>query len=140
MRALADGDPGRVCIGLSSLGYLPEPGSVACDELLEILSSAGEWLLALGVRRIEPGYVARIIELGYPPRSPYFALMRRPRTPPETLLFRRVEVQVLALLGDPHAAADWGAIAAEHHSDARPSTALGREDHAFHARAPIAAL
>ena len=135
MRALAEGDPRGVRDGLSALGYLPEPGSFDGAELLEFLTRAGEWLLTRGVRRIEPGYVTRVLELGCPPRSPYFALMRRLRMPPETLLLRRVEVQVLALLGDLHAAADWGAIAAEHHSDATPSTALGRDDHAFHARA-----
>ena|SRR5215211_3914441 len=134
MRALADEDPRRVCDGLSSLGYLPEPGSFDCSELLEHLAAAGEWMLARGVRRIDPGYVTRIVELGYPPRSPYFALMRRLRMPPRTLLLRRMEVQLLTLLGDLHAAADWGAIAAEHHSSAPASTPLGREDHAFHAR------
>ena len=87
-----------------------------------------------GVRRIDPEYVARVLELGYPPRSPYFALMRRMRMPPPTLLLRRMELQVLALLGDFRAGADWGAIAAEHHSGTPASTPLGREDHAFHVR------
>jgi hypothetical protein len=45
-----------------------------------------------------------------------------------------MEVQLLALLGDLRAAAGWGAIAAEQHSDAPASTPLGREDRAFHAR------
>ena len=134
MRALSDEDPQRVCDGLSSLGYLPEPGSFDGRELLEHLGAAGEWMLARAVRRIDPAYVTRIVELGYPPRSPYFALMRRVSMPPQTLLLRRMEVQLLALLGDLHAAADWGAIAAEHHSSSPASTPLGREDHAFHAQ------
>jgi hypothetical protein len=54
--------------------------------------------------------------------------------PPPTLLLRRMEIQVLSLLGDLHAGADWGAITAEHHSGKPASTALGREDHAFHKR------
>jgi ABC1 atypical kinase-like domain len=134
MRAVADGDPQDVCGGLATLGYVPEPGSFDCGELLALLTAAGEWLLARGVRRIDPHYVARIFELGYPPRSPQFALMRRLGMPAATLLLRRMEVQVLRLLGDLRAAADWGAIAAEHHSGAPPSTPLGREDHAFHGR------
>ncbi|MDA0165003.1 hypothetical protein OM076_32340 [Solirubrobacter ginsenosidimutans] len=48
-----------------------------------------------------------------------------------TLLLRRRELQMLALLGELHAGADWGPITAEHHSDVLPSTVLGREDHAF---------
>jgi predicted unusual protein kinase regulating ubiquinone biosynthesis (AarF/ABC1/UbiB family) len=131
MRAIADDDPPGVHDGLSSLGYLPDPGSFDRDMLLEHLATASEWMLAQGFRRVDPEYVGQILELGYPPRSPYFALMRRLRMPPPTLLLRRMEVQVLSLLGDFHAGADWGAITAEHHSGKPPSTALGREDHAF---------
>jgi predicted unusual protein kinase regulating ubiquinone biosynthesis (AarF/ABC1/UbiB family) len=134
MRAVADGDPGRVGDSLAALGYLPEPDSFDCGELLGFLTAAGEWLLGRGVRRIDPGYVTRIVEVGYPPRSPQFGLMRRLSVPAETLLLRRMEVQILGLLGDLGAAADWGEIAAEHHSGAPPSTPLGRDDHAFHAR------
>ena len=97
-------------------------------------------MLAPGVRRIDPGYVARVLELGYPPHSPYLALMRGLRMPPQTLLLRRMEVQLLALLGDLHAAADWGAIAAEHHAGAPASTPLGREDHARPSPAAVAEL
>jgi predicted unusual protein kinase regulating ubiquinone biosynthesis (AarF/ABC1/UbiB family) len=131
MQALADDDPQRVHDGLSNLGYLPEPESFDRDALREHLATAGEWRLAQGPRRIEPEDVTRIVELGYPPRSPYFALMRRLRMPPPTLLLRRMEIHVLSLLGEFRAGADWGAITAEHHSGRPVSTALGREDYAF---------
>lgn len=131
MRALAGDDPQRVHDGLSRLGYLPEPQAFDRDALREHLATAGEWMLARGFRRIDLAYVTHIFELGYPPRSFYFTLMRRLRVPPATLLLRRMEVQVLALLGDFHAGADWGAITAEHHSGKPASTRLGREDHDF---------
>jgi predicted unusual protein kinase regulating ubiquinone biosynthesis (AarF/ABC1/UbiB family) len=134
MRALADDDPQRVHDGLSTLGYLPEPESFDPSALLEHLATAGEWRLAHGFRRIEPEHVNQSLELGYPPRSPYFALMRRLSMPPPTLLLRRMEVHVLMLLGDFRAGADWGAITAEHHSGKPISTALGREEAAFLAR------
>ena len=130
-RAVAEHEPQRVHDGLSSLGYLPEAESFDPHALLEHLATAGEWRLAHGVRRIEPDDVSQTLALGYPPRSPYFALMRRLSMPPATLLLRRMEVQVLALLGDFHAEADWGAITAEHHSGKPVSTALGREESAF---------
>ena len=134
MRALTTDDKQGVLDALSSLGYLGEPAAFDRDALHEYLATVSEWLLSAGVRRIDPGYVTRTLELGYPPRSPYFPLMRRMSIPSPTLLLRRMEVQVLSLLGDLHAAADWAAITAEHHSGKPVSTALGRDDHAFHER------
>jgi hypothetical protein len=134
MRAIADGDAQGVHDGLSRLSHLPDPDAVDSDALLEHLSAAGEWLLAPGFRRLDPDDVDRIVELGYPPRSPWFAQMRRMRLRAPTVLLRRMELQVLSVLGDLRAGADWGALAAEHHAAATVSTALGREDRDFFAR------
>jgi predicted unusual protein kinase regulating ubiquinone biosynthesis (AarF/ABC1/UbiB family) len=131
MRGIADGDPQRVHDGLSTLGYLPDPQAFDPSELLEHLATAGDWMLAPGFRRLAPEDVVRIVESAYPPRSPWFALMRRERIPPPTLVLRRMEVQVLSVLGQLRAGADWGAIAAEHYAAEPVSTALGREDRAF---------
>ena len=131
MRAVADGDAHRVHQGLANLGYLPDPRSVDADGLLEHLAAGGEWMLAGGFRRIDPAYVTHIFELAYPPRSPHFPAMRRMTIPPATLLHRRMEIQLLSLLGAFEAGADWGAITAEHHSGKPASTALGRTQDAF---------
>ena len=131
MRAIADGDAQRVHDGLAGLGYLPSPRSVDPGELLEHLAAGGEWMLAGGSLRIDPAYVTEIFELAYPPRSPHFPSMRRMAIPPATLLLRRMEIQLLALLGTFDASADWGAITAEHHSSRPASTALGRAQDAF---------
>jgi predicted unusual protein kinase regulating ubiquinone biosynthesis (AarF/ABC1/UbiB family) len=132
--ALAAGDPQRVHDGMSRVGYLADPGSFDPGALLEFLTGAGEWMHAPGFRRVDPEYVAQTLELGYPPRSPSFAVMRRIRLLPPTLLLRRMELQLLSLLGDFHAGGDWGAISAEHHSGEPASTALAREDRAFFER------
>jgi predicted unusual protein kinase regulating ubiquinone biosynthesis (AarF/ABC1/UbiB family) len=131
MRAIADGDAQRVHDSLAALGYLPNPRSVEPDELLEHLAAGGEWMLAGGSLRIDPAYVTEIFELAYPPRSPHFPAMLRMAVPPATLLLRRMEIQLLALLGTFHAGADWGAITAEHHSSRPATTALGRAQGAF---------
>ena len=125
MRALADADARGLHAGLERLGYLPDPGAVDRDVLLEHLARASEWMLVPGFRRIDPSYVADVVELGYPPRSPLFPLMRRMTIPSSTLLLRRMEVQILSLLGEFRAGADWGAIAAEYHSGTPASTPLG---------------
>jgi serine/threonine protein kinase len=131
MRALAEGDADRAMAALTELGYAPDPD--AYDVVFEHLQTAGEWLIAEGFRRIDPAYVARVFEAGYPPQSPYFGTMRRLGLPAEALLMRRLEIRLLALLGALRAGADWGAIAAEHHSGRPPATDLGREDQAFFA-------
>ncbi len=134
MSAIADGDAWGAHDGLARLSYLPDPHAVDADALLAHLAAAGEWLLAPGFRRLAPEDVDRTVELGYPPRSPWFAQMRRLSLPAPALLLRRMELQVLSVLGDLRAGADWGALAAEHHAAAPASTDLGREDRDFFAR------
>jgi predicted unusual protein kinase regulating ubiquinone biosynthesis (AarF/ABC1/UbiB family) len=112
MAALAAADAPRLHRGLAGLGYLPDPAAVDPQALLDRVAVAGEWLLAPGFRRLDPAYVARILELGYSPRSPLFPFLRRMSIPPPTLLLRRMEVQLLSLLGVLRAGADWAAIAA----------------------------
>jgi hypothetical protein len=125
MRALAEDDGDAATAALTELGYGPGP------EVVEHLQTAGEWLFVEGFRRVDPAYVARIFELGYPPRSPYFDAMRHLQMPASSLLMRRLEFRLLSLLGALQAGADWGAIAAEHHSGRPAATDLGREDRAF---------
>ena len=116
-----------------TLGYLGQAEPYDPVALLEHLGTAGEWFLAEGFRRIDPGYVSRTVESGYPPRSPWFSVMRRLALPPPTLLLRRMEVQMLSLLGELRAGGDWATIAAECWADQPASTPLGREDKAFFA-------
>lgn len=134
MRALAQRDADALHAGLSALGYLPEPAEFDGADLLEHLHAAGEWLLTPGVRRLSAEDVRRTLELGYPPRSPWFARMRRLRPVAATLVLRRMEVVLLRTLGELGAASDWGAIAAEYWAGSPPSTALGREEADFLAR------
>jgi predicted unusual protein kinase regulating ubiquinone biosynthesis (AarF/ABC1/UbiB family) len=131
MQALIDADPHAVHRALAHLGYFAETQSYDPAELLEYLATAGEWLLARGSRRIDPAYVRRTLETGYPLQSPWFSLQRRLALPPPMLLLRRMEIQTLSLLGELHAAGDWAMIAAEHRANQPPQTSLGREDAAF---------
>jgi hypothetical protein len=131
MQAAIDADPHAVHRALRRLGYLAKTELYDPAALLEYLATAGEWLLAEGARRIDPAYVRRTLETGYPPRSPWFSMLRRLTFPPPTLLLRRMEIQTLSLLGELRASGDWARIAAEHWADQPPGTPLGREDAAF---------
>jgi predicted unusual protein kinase regulating ubiquinone biosynthesis (AarF/ABC1/UbiB family) len=131
MQAVIDADPHAAHRALRHLGYLAEDQSYDPAALLEWLATAGEWLLAEGARRIDPAYVQRTFESGYPPRSPWFSTLRRLTFHPPTLLLRRMEIQMLSLLGELRASGDWAKIAAEHWADQPPQTPLGRQDAAF---------
>ena len=120
LRAVIEADPDAVHGALARLGYLGEADSYDPSALLEHLATAGEWFLAQGFRRIDPDYVRRTLEIGYPPRSPWFSVMRRMMLAPPTLLLRRIEVQMLSLLGELHAGGDWSAVAAEYWQTSRP--------------------
>ena len=134
MRAVIDADPHAVHHALAHLGYLARSQSYDSAALLEWLATAGEWLLAEGSRRIDPAYVHRTFKSGYPPQSPWFSMLRRLTFPPPTLLLRRMEIQMLSLLGELRASGDWASIAAEHWADQPPQTQVGRDDDAFFQR------
>ena len=134
MRAIVDGDAQAVHGALTRLGYLSPSESFDADELLAHLSTAGGWHLTPGQRRIDPDGVAATLQSGYPPRSQWFPVMQRMTLAPPSLLLRRMEVQMLSLLGSLHAGGDWAMIAAEHWADQPPSTPTGEQDAAFFTR------
>jgi predicted unusual protein kinase regulating ubiquinone biosynthesis (AarF/ABC1/UbiB family) len=134
MRAVVNADPDAVHGALVQLGYLGKAESYDPAALLEHLATAGEWFLAKGSRQINPSYVHQVLELGYPPRSPWFSVMQRMTLPPPTLLLRRMEVQLLSLLGELRASGHWAAIAAQHWAGQPPSSELGQEESAFFER------
>jgi hypothetical protein len=109
MHAIADGDAQGVHDGLSRLSYLPIPHAVDPDALLEHLARGRRVAARAGISRRGPEDVDRTVELGYPPRSPWFGQMRHMSIPPPTLLLRRMELQILSVLGDLRRGADWGA-------------------------------
>jgi hypothetical protein len=57
--------------------------------------------------------------------------MRQETVPPQSLLIRRMEGLVLAVLGELRAGGDWAALGAEYFDGAPPSTPLGEQDAAF---------
>jgi predicted unusual protein kinase regulating ubiquinone biosynthesis (AarF/ABC1/UbiB family) len=130
-RAVSAGDADAVHQGLAELGYLPDPDSFVPEDVLGQLATAGAWYFEPGFRRLSPQYVAELIETGSSPKSPYFANMRRQTLPPQSLLIRRMEGLVFAVLGELRAGADWAAIAREYFAGDPPSSPLGEQDAAF---------
>jgi hypothetical protein len=129
--AVERGDGATVHAILAELGYLPEPGTFAPEDLLAQLSAMGAWYLEPGPRRLSPRYVADLVDSTTGPRSPWFAQLRRQSLPAQALLLRRMEGLVLSTLGEVRARADWHAIAREYYAGGPPSTPLGAAEWAF---------
>ena len=65
------------------------------------------------------------------PRSEFFDLMRRENVPANELMGRRMEVGVLAVLGQLEATRNWYRIGREWWFADEPATELGREEWAY---------
>jgi predicted unusual protein kinase regulating ubiquinone biosynthesis (AarF/ABC1/UbiB family) len=119
-RAVVAEDAPAVHAILDRLGYLPEPERFDPEALLAWLLAAGEWYLEPGFRRLDPQYVAELLDATSSPRAPWFDQIRQMSVPPEALLVRRMEGLVFTSLGELRAGADWRALAEEHFAD-RPA-------------------
>jgi predicted unusual protein kinase regulating ubiquinone biosynthesis (AarF/ABC1/UbiB family) len=131
-RAVVARDAEGVHRGLAELGYLPNPDEFDPDDVLDQVASAGEWYFVEGFRRIDPEYVRAAVELTSSPRSPHFQNMRKQTLPPQSLLIRRMEGLLFAVLGELRAGADWGRLALEYIGEESPSTPLGEEEAAHY--------
>ena len=129
--AVADGDAGRVHERLSALGYLPAGEPFDAAMLLAQVQAASSWMLGDSFTRLTPDIVRASIEVAGSPRSPFFEQMRRQTLPPQSLLLRRMEGLLFAILGELRAGADWTAITDEQLRGAAPGTPLGVQDAAF---------
>jgi hypothetical protein len=70
----------------------------------------------------------KIIESTNDPRSEYYDLMRRESIPADELMGRRMEVGVVAVLGQLRAKRNWHRIMREWVYAEEPATELGRQE------------
>jgi predicted unusual protein kinase regulating ubiquinone biosynthesis (AarF/ABC1/UbiB family) len=129
--AAADADADALHAAMAAAGYLPEPGAFEPERVLAQIRLAGEWYFTPGFTRLDPAYIADLMERSSSPRSAFYDQMRRETVPPQALLIRRMEALVLAVLGELRAGGEWAALGAEYYDGAPPSTPLGEQDAAF---------
>jgi predicted unusual protein kinase regulating ubiquinone biosynthesis (AarF/ABC1/UbiB family) len=134
VKARLDHDPERLREKLHELGFLRNPKRIDAEQLMAHVDAVGGWYFADAELRITSEYVMGVISAISDPRSDFYALMRRENVPANELMGRRMEVGVLAVLGQLRARRNWHRIAREWWFGDEPETELGRAEHDFWAR------
>jgi len=115
-------------------GFLPQPERVSPDDLMAYVEDAIWWYITDSDAQITRADVRRIAIQAGDPRSTHFRTMRHQDMNPEHLIGRRLELLVLAVLGELRASANWHRIAREWMYGDEPVTELGLEEAEFLAR------
>jgi predicted unusual protein kinase regulating ubiquinone biosynthesis (AarF/ABC1/UbiB family) len=131
IKARLAGDPERLREKLHDLGFVKNPQRVEAERLMEHVNAVGGWYWEDRTRAITPEYVMSVITAISDPRSDFYALMRRENVPASELMGRRMEIGVLAVLGQLRASRNWHRIACEWWFGDEPSTELGHEERRF---------
>jgi predicted unusual protein kinase regulating ubiquinone biosynthesis (AarF/ABC1/UbiB family) len=132
LRAALEGDADRFTERAAELGYVRNLDRIDRELLLTQALTLGDWYLRDRELRIDPNYVAKIVESLIDPRAfeGAFRLVRQMKIPPEEIWLRRVETSVLAVLGQLRASRNWHRIMRES-IGGEPATELGRLDAEF---------
>jgi predicted unusual protein kinase regulating ubiquinone biosynthesis (AarF/ABC1/UbiB family) len=137
VKARVEGDPERLREKLHGLGFLKNPQRIDAERLMKHVDAVGGWYWEDAEKEITPEYVMGVITAISDPRSDFYSLMRRENVPANELMGRRMEIGVLAVLGQLRARRNWHRIGREWWFDEAPATKLGREEHEFWARRAI---
>jgi len=133
-RAATERDAGELHRLWADNGFLPQPDLVDPDELMSYVEDAIWWYINDEEAQITREAVQRVAIQAGDPRSTHFRTMRHQDMNPEHLMGRRLELLVLAVLGELRATANWHRIAREWMYGDPPVTELGKQEAEFLAR------
>ncbi len=119
-------DPEAFRESLHELGFVKNPSKLDAERLLDHMHAIGGWYVEDREVEIDAKIVMKIIEATNDPRSEYFDLMRRESIPADELMGRRMEIGVVAVLGQLRAKRNWHRILREWVYADAPATELGR--------------
>ena len=131
LEAVFDGDPERLRVALHDLGFLSNPRKVDAEKLMAQAMTVGGWYMEAREITIDSRLVMEAISAVSDPRSEFFDVMRRENVPANELMGRRMEVGVMAVLGQLTATRNWYAIGREWWFCDDPATELGRQERAY---------
>lgn len=113
---------------LHDLGFIKKPSKLDAEHLMDHVKAIGGWYMEDREIEIDPPLVMRMIEVTHDPRSEYFDLMRRESIPADELMGRRMEIGVVAVLGQLRAKRNWHQIMREWVYADPPATELGKQE------------
>ena len=119
---------------------VPNPEYFTPQEVVDTLMMTQGWFIAEETVHYTPKLTNRIAAMASDMRGPIYRLFKGQALPAEHMVQRRVEIQVLSILGQFHPVIDFGAITREWTSGAEPATELGRLEREWRlgARAAVA--
>ncbi|HEX5375644.1 MAG TPA: AarF/ABC1/UbiB kinase family protein [Solirubrobacterales bacterium] len=121
-------DPERLRQALHELGFVKNPSKLDAERLMEHTMAVSGWFLEDREIEITGRRVMKIIESTNDPRSEYYDLMRRESLPADELMGRRMEIGVVAVLGQLRAKRNWHRIMREWIYADPPATELGEKE------------
>jgi predicted unusual protein kinase regulating ubiquinone biosynthesis (AarF/ABC1/UbiB family) len=125
LRAMVEGDEGELCDLLTREGFLPDASRFEPEEMMSYMLDAYWWCTSDRELTITSQIAAKIISGHFGPGSAHFATTRRLDINAEHLLGRRLELLVLAVLGQLQATANWHRITREWVYEDPPATEIG---------------
>jgi predicted unusual protein kinase regulating ubiquinone biosynthesis (AarF/ABC1/UbiB family) len=132
IRAALEHDAAGVYAGLATLGFfeLDDPRFDPA-RVLEHVRAINAWYADDKPVTLSPQYVSSLLAHAGDPRSKYWDLMRNETIPADSLLASRMQVMLLAVLGQLNATANWHRIMSEWLHGALPTSPLGLTEARF---------
>jgi hypothetical protein len=121
---------------LVELGYIGRPDKVVAERLIDHVWAIAGWFLADAELTIDAKLVEGVLAAQSDPRAGYFDVIRRARLPAEDVMFRRLEIGLVAILGQLRATNNWHRMAREILYEDEPAGRLGEADWEFWRRRP----
>src|SRR3954451_15766171 len=121
-------DPEDFRDALHEIGFIKNPSKLDAERLIEHMLAVSGWFVEDREIEISAKRVMKIIESTNDPRSEYYDLMRRESMPADELMGRRMEIGVVAVLGQLRAKRNWHRIMREWIYADPPSTELGVQE------------
>ena len=122
-RAICERDPDALYAGLREGGFLHKPDMVSPQEAYDYAYEALWWFTTDEELQMTPDMAGEAMMQTISPTSEHFARARQQEIPPEHIFIRRMELLVVAALGQLRAKGNWYRIAAEWLYDAPPVAA-----------------